>query len=604
MNLLNQSIKISLLLICVALFSSVSYSQETNKIKCFEFDEILLTHILTPTGPLPTVFDPNGIYPYVSFSETSNRPVPKTYRMISLENELVKVVISPDLGGKIISMIHKKSGKEVLYNPKLVRQTRILPRFYFIAGGIEVSFPISHTPTQNERILYKIDSKSDRTYVTCGERETHFGLQYSVEYSLGEDDDFLTQRVRMYNPGKNSYAWMSWSNAAIPSMPDTEYNFPNGEVLEHSSVLRTIDWKKDGLKTEKDIKEMTGYFWKTKDVNAFGAFTSSLGIGLYHVADEKSAPGIKLWSYGIKDDKEWAMLSTNKRQAYSEIQGGPISDQSIKFEIKPGENREHVEFWIPTDTRLDIYKLSAPHVSLRPSSEIPLFGWARENEINHWIQLLNAHERSTAIPIVDPLNTPWAPSGMENLDPAFKWAIENTEGFQKQYWKYYYATWLSGREKLEDALFVLDKVDFGLAKALKARLYENKNDFAKAELAYDSISEEWISNHPQVVVARDILLRKLGKSTIEKREKLLSVMDASPDEWIGERRVQLLIDKGLYKKAEDLLLSINFQKVHQTYTRTDMWNQINRALGRKAKSLPENLGEDRLARFGAYREFE
>ena len=43
---------------------------------------------------------------------------------------------------------------------------------------------------------------------------------------------------------------------------------------------------------------MTGYFWKTKDTNAFGAFTPSFGTGLYHVADESVAPGIKLWSYG------------------------------------------------------------------------------------------------------------------------------------------------------------------------------------------------------------------------------------------------------------------------------------------------------------------
>ena len=58
----------------------------------------------------------------------------------------VKVTICPDLGGKITSIIHKKSGKEVLYVPEVIRQTRILPRFYFTAGGIEVSFPnITHS---------------------------------------------------------------------------------------------------------------------------------------------------------------------------------------------------------------------------------------------------------------------------------------------------------------------------------------------------------------------------------------------------------------------------------------------------------------------------
>lgn len=325
-----------------------AFSQTTGVV-CEEFDQIQLTHVLTPTGPLPTALDPNGVYPYMSYSETSNRPVPKRYRMISLENEKVKAIICPDLCGKVISLTHKESGKEVLYRPDVIKYTRILPRFYFVAGGIEVSFPISHSPTQNEPVLYQIDHTEDRTYVTCGERESHYGMQWSVEYSLGDKDECLTQRVVYYNPGKQAYPWMSWSNAALPCAPDTQYDFPNGTVLSHASTLDTIDWKTEGTHHERDIKEMTGYFWKTKDVNAFGAYTPSLGSGLYHIADESSTPGIKLWSYGVAGDKEWSMLSTPDRQPYVEIQGGPISDQSIKLELRPGEKKNHVEYWIPTD---------------------------------------------------------------------------------------------------------------------------------------------------------------------------------------------------------------------------------------------------------------
>ena len=171
-----------------------AFSQTTGVV-CEEFDQIQLTHVLTPTGPLPTALDPNGVYPYMSYSETSNRPVPKRYRMISLENEKVKAIICPDLCGKVISLTHKESGKEVLYRPDVIKYTRILPRFYFVAGGIEVSFPISHSPAQNEPVLYQIDHTGDRTYVTCGERESHYGMQWSVEYSLGDKDECLTQRL-------------------------------------------------------------------------------------------------------------------------------------------------------------------------------------------------------------------------------------------------------------------------------------------------------------------------------------------------------------------------------------------------------------------------
>ena len=60
---------------------------------CTEYQDHVLTHELIPAGPVPTACDPDGVYPYVSYSETSNRPVLKQYRFIALENDKIKVVI-------------------------------------------------------------------------------------------------------------------------------------------------------------------------------------------------------------------------------------------------------------------------------------------------------------------------------------------------------------------------------------------------------------------------------------------------------------------------------------------------------------------------------
>ena len=575
-------------------------------VECEVYRKVLLTHELLACGPIPTAFDPNGVYPYMSYCETSNRPVPKVYRMISLENEQLKAVICPDLGGKVVSLIHKASGKEVLYNPGVVKQTRILPRFYFVAGGIEVSFPISHSPSQNETVCYQIEDAGNRIYVSCGEREVHYGMQWTVEYSLGTDDAYLTQRVVYHNPGQGTYPWMSWSNAALPCAPDTEYDFPNGRVLSHASELKEINWETEGAKYERDIKEMTGYFWQTKDVNAFGAFTPSLGCGLYHIASDESAPGIKLWSYGVEEDKEWSMLSTPCRKPYVEIQGGPIRDQSIKLELHPDETRYHVEYWIPTDCALDIYTLQVPDVDLKPIEEIPLFGWARPEECDVWEDLKSAYRQRLPVPEApDPIECCWAPSGMEDLDSAFVWAIQTTNNMAQVFWKYYYGTWLAGRERIDEAVAQLEGIDYDLAKVLLARLYVVQRKFEKAREVYEYISESsWLSLHPQIIVERDKLLEKFGEEALEEREKWLNMVDSSADEWIGERKVQLLIDQKKFKEAKLLLLSIPFQKVHQTYVRTELWEQICKGLHLKKQPAPRQLGEDRLARFGAYREYE
>jgi hypothetical protein len=583
-----------------------SYGQPTKgSVSYKEYEDYMLTHLLVPAGPIPTALDPNGVYPYVSYSETSNRPALKKYHFVSLENSHMKVTICPDLGGKVTSIVHKPSGREVLYVPEVIRYTRILPRFYFVAGGIEVSFPISHSPTQNERVLYRVDKKNDRIYVTCGERELRFGMQWSVEYSLGPDDKFLTERVVFHNPGTASYPWMTWSNAAVPSAPDTEFHFPNGKVLSHASTIDTIDWKTQGPKQESDIKEMTGYFWKTRDVNAFGVFTPSFGTGLYHIADEAIADGIKLWSYGTGPDSAWATLSTAVRQPYVEIQGGPIGNQSIKLEMKAGETRSHTEYWFPSDKRLDIRSLRVPDVSLRPRKEVPLFDWARSDEVDVWIILANASRKKGKVPEPPAIEEcRWAPSGMEELDAAFKWAIEQSKGSTVDAWEFYYGTWLAARGDIAGAIDRLSSSSMGVAKVLLARLLKSERRHEEALKAIMSVKESWLQLHPQVVVERDKILRNAGSQTLAERESWLDRVNALHDEWVLERRVQLLVDKGEYLEAKGLLLSIPFQKVHQTYTRTNLWNQICQALGEPCLPIPHSLGEDRLAQFGAYREYE
>ena len=579
---------------------SFGYSQ-----RLYEYDSLLLTHTLTPTGPVPAVLDPNGVYPYISYAETSNRPVATKYRFVTLENDHLRATICVDLGGKVYSLVHKPSGKEVLYVPDVIRYTRILPRFYFIAGGIEVSFPISHSPTQNETVQYKTQKIGDRVYVTCGERELRFGMQWSVEYSLGEKDNFLTQRVKLHNPGKDTYPWMSWSNAALPSSSDTKYAFPKGRVLSHSSVVDTIDWEKEGPKSEAAIKEMTGYFWQTKDVNAFGAYTPSLGSGLYHIADEKITAGIKLWSYGYGADSSWSTLSTAKHQKYIEIQGGPIADQSIKLELKANETRWHTEFWFPTDRELDLYSLTLPKPALRSLSELPLFEWARPKEVKFWLQLADEAREKKQLPMPPGIEQNlWPPSGMENLDAPFQYAIAGSNGYARDLWRLYYGTWAASRGKTEQSLKILRQSPLGMARMVAARIYKSKGDIQNAAKEIEMIREKWLQIHPQVVVERDKLLRALGAQTINERTEWLSKVDAMPDEWIIERRVQLLIDKGEFEAAEKLLLSTPFQKVHQTYSRTALWMQLCKKLNRNCDNIPEQLGEDRLANFGAYREYE
>ena len=58
-------------------------------LKATELKKDILTHVLTPVGPLPPVLDPDGVYPYQSFCETSARPVIREYNFVKLEKSAV-----------------------------------------------------------------------------------------------------------------------------------------------------------------------------------------------------------------------------------------------------------------------------------------------------------------------------------------------------------------------------------------------------------------------------------------------------------------------------------------------------------------------------------
>jgi len=574
-------------------------------LETYERDISLLTHTMVPAGPIPTAQDSEGVYPYESYCETSKRPVLRKYLLVYLENDFLRVAICPDLGGRVYSLYLKKSRTEALFVSRVIRPVRILPRHAFIGGGIEVSFPISHTPVLMLPVLYRVERHDERLHFCGGERELRFGMHWTVEYSLGEGEDFLTQRTVFYNPDSVPHPWMSWSNAGIPARPDTEFHFPNGPVLSHGREVETIDWATQGPRRQSDVERMVGFFWRNPSSSAFGVFTPSLGSGLYHVADPVLTPGIKLWTDGAGTHQDWVSQYTLDREQCLEIQAGPLLDQSTKALLQPHQQRHHVEFWIPSDRPLNISAISLPAPRLQSLERVPRFDWAREQEVSIWNQLSEAFQRQQRVDLPIPPDLDdnrWAVSGMSDLGEGLRWAASVTDGSTRDRWLFQLGAWQAGRDDVDGALETLSLSGDDRARALSGRLFLRcRKDAKNAVACFRAIQSEAISLHVQIVIERDHALAALGNETLEERASCLDAVSALEDDWLLERRASLLIDQGRYREAQDLLRTTPFQLVHQRYVRTRLWRQIERELGLDPVPWPAWLGEDDLAEFGAYR---
>jgi len=148
--------------------------------------------------------------------------------MVSLENDQMRVKICPDLGGRVCSMFLKEAAVETLFFPRVIRPVRILPRHRLPEAGSELSFPISHSPVQLVPVLHVGHARSGQNLCLLRERELRFGMNWTVEYSLGETRCVSDQRTVFFNPDCDAHPWMSWSNAGVPARLDTEFHFPRG----------------------------------------------------------------------------------------------------------------------------------------------------------------------------------------------------------------------------------------------------------------------------------------------------------------------------------------------------------------------------------------
>jgi hypothetical protein len=315
---------------------------------------------------------------------------------------------------------------------------------------------------------------------------------------------------------------------------------------------------------------------------------------------------MKLWSYGLGSHEIWGRAASLSGKSYVEIQGGPIRDQSIKETLQPAQTHSHVEFWIPSLTRLDPHSIRVPNPGLLPLSDVPWFDWPPRAGVQPWLSILAAHQKQTIadLPALPPLDQDiWAPSGMDELGDALAWAGSGTTGQPRDGWLFQLGAWLVARGHFDQGLDALARSGDDRARALAGRLYlRGKGDAVRALGAFRAIRSQALARHPQLIIERDLALAELGPEGLTERERWLGQVSNSRDEWLIERKAALLLDQRRPEEARALLASTSFQLVHQRYSRTQLWDRAT-AQRQDTKPPPPNwLGEDDLAQFGAYRQ--
>src|SRR3972149_2688342 len=86
-------------------------------------------------------------YPYTMLDRLTNVRGSRPYNALYIENEFVKALILPEIGGRLHGAKDKTNGYEFLYNQTVIKPALVGITGAWISGGIEWNFPIGHRPT-------------------------------------------------------------------------------------------------------------------------------------------------------------------------------------------------------------------------------------------------------------------------------------------------------------------------------------------------------------------------------------------------------------------------------------------------------------------------
>jgi len=531
-----------------------------------------------PLTGLPLIYQREHLFPYTSFGDTSATAVPREFRMIVLENDVLRVEVAPQLGGRVYSLIDKRIGKEILFSNPVVKPVRILPIWGFISGGIEFNFPIAHSPTSIAEVGCAMGRTDGYGFIRVGEREARTGMEWVVELGMLEDSPVLVQRTAFRNPTATDHPWMSWTICAVPSTDGTEFVHPEHRVMVHNDRVDKLPWPGAGLNWNRNFSQMTALFWEPGSAAQFGAFHHELGFGLMHVADPAHLPGKKVWTYGNGQHRAWSRATTEGELAYAEIESGPLLDQAEKPRFPAGTERRYEEFWIPVHSRDDCEHVLAPELDLPPWPE-PWLGWQHSTWQTEW-------ERFAADD--GPLPKSTVPTGID-VEAALRREVElgNADASEPL------ALWLAFHGRPEEALPLVAQSTRPSARWIAGLIsWHGLGDPGSAVPHL----EAGPLHDPVAVAKLDELYETLGLTG--KRVALL----ARPPQHrlITERRANLALAIGYPEETIRLLSTTPWPREHQRYMRSELWRKAKTALGEATDIVPDFLNEDNLALFGAY----
>lgn len=249
---------------------------------------------------------------------------------VVLENDRLKATFLTQYGGRLVSLVHKGEGRELLARNPVFQPANLALRNAWFSGGIEWNSGQCghHYLTCSPLFVAEVEGIDGEPALRLYEWDRVKGYTWQIDFVLPDGSDVLLAHTRIVNPHDEPIAMYWWTNIAVDEREDVRVLIPA------ETALCNPYWQAMSV---VDLPVVAGHdvTYSTRTPHAFDFFSripeerrrwvaalDVRGTGFFEVSTGRLR-GRKLFCWGNgPGGRRWQEFLAEPGHAYIEIQSG------------------------------------------------------------------------------------------------------------------------------------------------------------------------------------------------------------------------------------------------------------------------------------------